>query len=78
MHVHVLWQSQCCRDTPFSSAIDVVERLSCLERKVCGLQHEQLSQSAAVQDIQSGHDSLLDYQRMDRVETQPRGRSSRS
>ena len=70
---------QCYRYTPLLTCalpLGVVERLSCLEGKVDDLQCEQDSQSTAIQDLQSGHDSLS--QRMDRVETQSRGRSSGS
>ena len=64
-HVHayvcvcVLGQSQCCESNPFppSLPIGVVERLSCIERKVDGLQHIRDLQSAAIEDLQSGQDS---------------------
>ena len=56
MYVCILGQSQCCESTPFPPTlpIGVVERLSCVERKVDDLQHSQDSQSAAIQDLQRG------------------------
>ena len=85
--VCVLGQSQCCESTPFSPTLPlgVVERLSCVERKVDDLQHIQDSQSAATQDLQSGqlsqataiggirHEQDSLSQRLQEVETQPQG-----
>ena len=71
----VLGQSQCCTDTSVHTVlpIGVLERLNCLEGKVFDLWSGQESQTTAIQYLQSGQDSLS--QRMERMETQPRGRS---
>ena len=73
MCVCVLGQSQCCECTPFHPTlpIGVVERLSCLERKMDDPQHTQDSPSAAIQDHQHEQDSLS--QRMQEVETRSQG-----
>ena len=83
-YVCVLRQPQCCRNTPPTPALPI-ERLSCLEGKVCDLQCDHDSHRVAMQGIQGGQDSqnaaIKDFQgqgslcqRTDRVETQSRGR----
>ena len=58
-------QFEICEYSYLLLPIGVVERLSCLEGKVD-------LHDTAIQDLQSGQDSLS--QKMDRVETQSRGR----
>ena len=71
-----------CGMHSFTPAVPIA-RLSCLERKVCNLQHEcdsqglesgQDSQNNAVEELHSVQPS--DGQITDRLETQSRGRSS--